>query len=126
MVAVAAAPVGVLGGDDDLEGAVEDGGVASVADILPEPSEKTSLKNTETTEKIMSPTVWILFGVREESGSTIPHPYFIGVYTTLDGANAARATAVSNSTEEYPHSMYYVKETLMDLTYSYGWSTMDD
>jgi hypothetical protein len=117
---------GFLGGDDDLEGAVEAGGVASLADILPEPSEKTSLKNTETTEKMMSPTVWILFGVREESGSTLPHPYFIGVYTTLDGANAARTAAVSNSTEEHPDSMYYVKETHMDLTYSYAWSTMDD
>ena len=75
---------------------------------------------------MMSPTVWILFGVREESGSTIPHPYFIGVYMTSEAANSARVSAISNSTEEHPHSLYYVKETQVGLLYSYEWSTMDD
>ena len=70
--------------------------------------------------------VWILFGVREVSGSTIPHPYFIGVYTSLDAANAARAVAITNSTEEHPQSLYYVKETTVGVSYPYEWSTMDD
>lgn len=56
----------------------------------------------------------------------MPHPYFIGVYNSREAANAARTTVVTNSTVENAQSLYYVKETLMDLTYSYDWSTMDD
>jgi hypothetical protein len=71
-------------------------------------------------------SVWILFGVREVSGSTIPHPYFIGAFNSRDDANAARVVAVSNSKEEHPQSLYYVKEASIGVSYPYEWSTMDD
>lgn len=77
-------------------------------------------------EKMMVPSLWILFGVREVDETTLPHPYFIGVYTSLEAANAARATAISNSSDEHPHSMYYVKEALVGVSHSYEWSTVDD
>lgn len=75
---------------------------------------------------MMSTTVWILFGARELAGLTLPHPYFIGVYATREAARAARARAIETSSEEHPHSVFYVKEARLDSSYPYDWSTMDD
>lgn len=67
--------------------------------------------------------LWALFSVRSEDA---PHPYFIGIYETLEMAAAARALCVSDSTEPYPNSMFYVKEVVMGCRYPYEWSEVDD